>query len=146
MSQAILTATASAATPGRALRTMTTALAVAAAATLLGCATGSAQVDTGKGTLAQPLVAAAADATPRAQADTSAEAETDLGPTFDQDWPAVEGHPDLLATAVQPSAVGAGSWRGILRINCDLSHSAYDDPVVLPGEEGAAHLHRFYGN
>lgn len=61
-------------------------------------------------------------------------------------WPDLDGHPDLLATDRQPSPVTAGSWRGILRINCDLSHTAYDDPVVLPGQEGAAHLHRFYGN
>jgi hypothetical protein len=53
---------------------------------------------------------------------------------------------DLIAATKQPDAVGPNSWRGILRINCDFSHSSYDDPIVFPGDEGAAHLHRFYGN
>lgn len=33
-----------------------------------------------------------------------------------------------------------------MRINCDFAHSSYDDPVVFPGQDEAAHLHRFYGN
>lgn len=55
-------------------------------------------------------------------------------------------HPDILRTTVTPSPVAPNSWRGILRINCDFSHSDYDDPIVFPGMDGAAHLHRFYGN
>lgn len=55
-------------------------------------------------------------------------------------------HPELIRTTQQPSAVAPNSWRGILRLNCDFSHSAYDDPVVYPGQAGRAHLHRFYGN
>ena len=55
-------------------------------------------------------------------------------------------HPDLIATQVQPAAITDNSWRGILRINCDLSHSGYNDPIVYPGQRDAAHLHRFYGN
>lgn len=54
-------------------------------------------------------------------------------------------HPDLVRTTVQPSVVDANSWRGILRINCDFSHAAYDDPLVHPGRPGAAHYHQFYG-
>lgn len=53
---------------------------------------------------------------------------------------------DLIAATKQPDPAAPNSWRGILRINCDFSHSSYDDPIVFPGEEGAAHLHRFYGN
>ncbi len=53
---------------------------------------------------------------------------------------------DLIATNVLPDPVAANSWRGILRINCDFSHSSYNDPIVFPGVENAAHLHRFYGN
>lgn len=56
------------------------------------------------------------------------------------------GHDDLIATNVSPSPVAANSWRGIFRINCDFSHSSYDDPIVFPGQDDAAHLHRFYGN
>ena len=55
-------------------------------------------------------------------------------------------HPDILRTTVQPGVVDPNSWRGILRINCDFAHSDYDDPIVFPGRDGAAHLHRFYGN
>lgn len=57
-------------------------------------------------------------------------------------------HPtdDLLAATRQPDPAAPNSWRGIFRINCDFSHSSYDDPIVFPGEQSAAHLHRFYGN
>ena len=55
-------------------------------------------------------------------------------------------HPDLIATTVQPDVSNDNSWRGIFRINCDLSHSGYNDPIVYPGQKDAAHLHRFYGN
>lgn len=55
-------------------------------------------------------------------------------------------HPELIATTMRPSPVAPNSWRGILRINCDFAHSSYNDPIVYPGQEGAAHLHRFYGN
>ena len=56
------------------------------------------------------------------------------------------GHDDLLPTAMMPSPVEERSWRGIFRINCDFSHSSYNDPIVFPGQVDAAHLHRFYGN
>lgn len=55
-------------------------------------------------------------------------------------------HTDLVATQVQPEAVVDNSWRGIFRINCDFAHASYDDPIVFPGQDNAAHLHRFYGN
>lgn len=35
---------------------------------------------------------------------------------------------------------------GKLRFMCDPSHLAYDDPIVYPGQPGAAHLHHFFGN
>ena len=54
-------------------------------------------------------------------------------------------HPDLQRTSQVPAPVAPNSWRGILRINCDFSHAAYDDPLVYPGRAWAAHLHRFYG-
>ncbi|MFK8043591.1 DUF1996 domain-containing protein [Congregibacter sp.] len=59
---------------------------------------------------------------------------------------ASEAHPDLIATTVEPDKADPNSWRGIFRINCDFSHSSYDDPIVFLGESDAAHLHRFYGN
>lgn len=54
-------------------------------------------------------------------------------------------HPDLQRTTQVPAPVAPNSWRGILRINCDFSHAAYDDPLVYPGRAWSAHLHRFYG-
>jgi hypothetical protein len=58
----------------------------------------------------------------------------------------VQNHTDLVSTDIQPEQVAPNSWLGIFRINCDFSHASYNDPIVFPGEEGAAHLHRFYGN
>lgn len=31
-------------------------------------------------------------------------------------------------------------------VQCDLSHVAYDDPIVHPGMPGMSHLHQFFGN
>ncbi|MFK8013704.1 MAG: DUF1996 domain-containing protein [Marinicellaceae bacterium] len=53
---------------------------------------------------------------------------------------------DLLPTSVIPDFVAPNSWRGIFRINCDFSHSSYNDPIVFPNQLNRAHLHRFYGN
>lgn len=55
-------------------------------------------------------------------------------------------HEDFVPTNVSPSAAAPNSWRGIIRINCDFAHSSYNDPIVFPDQENAAHLHRFYGN
>lgn len=35
---------------------------------------------------------------------------------------------------------------GDFRTQCEFSHFAYDDPVILPNQPGAAHLHMFFGN
>ena len=35
---------------------------------------------------------------------------------------------------------------GQFRITCTFSHMSYDDPIVYPGKQGAAHLHTFFGN
>jgi hypothetical protein len=42
------------------------------------------------------------------------------------------------STAWEPS--------GAFRTFCAFSHLAYDDPIIYPGEFGAAHLHMFFGN
>jgi hypothetical protein len=31
-------------------------------------------------------------------------------------------------------------------VECELSHLAFDDPIVSPGQPGASHLHQFFGN
>ncbi len=35
---------------------------------------------------------------------------------------------------------------GQFRTACEFSHFSYDDPLVFPGQPGAAHLHMFFGN
>jgi hypothetical protein len=35
---------------------------------------------------------------------------------------------------------------GKLRFRCNTSHVSYDDPILYPGQPGAAHLHHFFGN
>ena len=35
---------------------------------------------------------------------------------------------------------------GYFRVKCEVSHFAYDDPIVHPGQPGRAHLHMFFGN
>lgn len=45
-----------------------------------------------------------------------------------------------------PYSPEAPTDEGKLRVNCDPSHSNYDDPILFPGQVGAGHLHRFFGN
>ncbi len=35
---------------------------------------------------------------------------------------------------------------GAFRTNCGVSHFAFDDPIVFPGQPGRSHLHMFFGN
>ncbi len=35
---------------------------------------------------------------------------------------------------------------GLFRVKCEVSHFAYDDPIVFPGQPGNGHLHMFFGN
>jgi len=46
-------------------------------------------------------------------------------------------------TAVQPELALAGGAGWI--VSCNYSHSLNDDPIVFPGQPGAAHLHDFVG-
>jgi len=46
-------------------------------------------------------------------------------------------HSDLAQSNQQPAKVEPNSWRGIFRINCDFSHSDYDDPIVFPEQDKA---------
>jgi Domain of unknown function (DUF1996) len=38
------------------------------------------------------------------------------------------------------------SVEGVFSVLCDFSHQLWDDPIVYPGQAGAAHLHQFTGN
>ena len=35
---------------------------------------------------------------------------------------------------------------GYFRVKCEVSHFAFDDPIVFPNNPGRAHLHMFFGN
>ena len=41
---------------------------------------------------------------------------------------------------------GRNRGQGGFRFDCDVSHFNLDDPIVFPGEVGAAHDHMFWGN
>lgn len=50
----------------------------------------------------------------------------------------------FLFAGVTPAA-HAGSAPGWI-VRCPLSHRMMDDPIVAPGQPGAAHIHDFFGN
>jgi hypothetical protein len=53
----------------------------------------------------------------------------------------------LVITSVALVALGATPVSAqSLKIECNASHTAADDPIVFPGRPGAAHLHEFFGN
>jgi hypothetical protein len=41
---------------------------------------------------------------------------------------------------------GGSDGTGNFRTVCKFSHMNFDDPIVYPGQEGAAHLHAYFGN
>lgn len=51
----------------------------------------------------------------------------------------------LLGAFLIPAPAQAAS-NIIVKLHCDLSHTSNDDPIVFPGQLGAAHIHNFYGN
>jgi hypothetical protein len=59
----------------------------------------------------------------------------------------VAGYDDTCLTAAE-QILEAGSyiWEGKLRFLCGPSHLNYDDPIIYPGQQGAAHLHHYFGN
>ncbi len=58
------------------------------------------------------------------------------------------GHPgwaDIIRQSVDSSTLKVTDI-GAFRVTCHHSHFSYDDPLVFPGQPGAAHLHQFFGN
>ncbi len=53
-----------------------------------------------------------------------------------------------LGALTEPAPVNdnGASPEGQFRAACEYSHFGADDPIVFPGEPGAAHLHMFFGN
>ena len=77
------------------------------------------------------------DASPwRDTAQTALDIQNHLGPRSDY-----LGTPGGNTERAFPVAEG-----GQFRVSCEFSHFAYDDPLIFPGEPGAAHLHMYWGN
>lgn len=45
-----------------------------------------------------------------------------------------------------PARVGPQGNVAQFVVHCDVSHIAFDDPIVLPWQPGASHQHQFFGN
>ena len=52
------------------------------------------------------------------------------------------GNERMQATAQVAPLSDIGAFRTV----CAFSHMSFDDPIVAPGQPGAAHLHTFFGN
>ena len=52
----------------------------------------------------------------------------------------------FLATVAIPGLVRAADALAEFSVLCTPSHQLADDPIVYPGEPGAAHMHQFIGN
>lgn len=52
----------------------------------------------------------------------------------------------LLVAAAPAQAATNKPTAGIFTVTCDYSHTAMDDPIVMPGESGMSHVHEFFGN
>lgn len=58
------------------------------------------------------------------------------------------GHPGTTQFLIEPSpySVRPGQSRDTFRITTRFTHFLKDDPITLPGQPGASHLHMFFGN
>lgn len=61
------------------------------------------------------------------------------------------GSPDFAAKRlidgqVIPLAATAGGWKGIMRVNCEFDHAAYNDPMTAQGKANGSVLNMFYGS
>lgn len=56
-----------------------------------------------------------------------------------------DGHPPGVSD-LDPGRVGPQGREPQFVVHCDLSHIAFDDPIVLPWQAGASHQHQFFGN
>ncbi len=52
----------------------------------------------------------------------------------------------LLLAVLAPAPSEAASRIGQFVLRCTYSHTLPDDPIVVPGQPGASHLHDFFGN
>ncbi len=136
---------------------------------------GGAAVPGNTPTTAAPATAAPTTVAPTTAAPAATPAPTTAAPTKSADavtingftdWPirntSLDARTQFVDTPAsqidwqqftEPSdrSIGLGSVTankhlGQFRTQCSFSHFAYDDPLVAPGQPGAAHLHMFFGN
>ena len=60
-------------------------------------------------------------------------------------WPSVRPVSDSESTATPAVHIGPQGRVGQFVATCAHTHSAPDDPIVLPGRPGTSHMHDFYG-
>ncbi len=48
--------------------------------------------------------------------------------------------------SIDPDRIGPQGRVAQFVVQCTLSHTGYDDPIVYPDEPGQSHLHTFFGN
>ncbi len=58
----------------------------------------------------------------------------------------ITGSGQALIQGGAPTGSPTPTGTSAFRIECGFSHMNYDDPIVYPGQQGAAHLHTFFGN
>jgi hypothetical protein len=52
----------------------------------------------------------------------------------------------LLQIPLTASSPIAAAADGKFAVDCPFTHRSHDDPIVYPGQPGAAHMHDFFGN
>jgi hypothetical protein len=57
-----------------------------------------------------------------------------------------EASPQRVDAGPDPHRVGPQGNLAQFVVECDVSHYAYDDPIVHPSHAGMSHLHQFFGN
>ncbi len=57
-----------------------------------------------------------------------------------------ETAPHRIDDGPDPQRVGPQGNLAQFVVECDVSHYAYDDPIVHPFQAGLSHLHQFFGN
>jgi hypothetical protein len=72
---------------------------------------------------------------------------TMAGPAIDRSRIPI-GHIGDDKVSIRPSAQQANpdSVIGAFRTHCFFSHMNFDDPIVYPDQQGASHLHTYFGN
>lgn len=60
--------------------------------------------------------------------------------------PSIPSNFDVSSWITRSPIPGPEIGVGAFRFLCSPSHLLYDDPIVYPGQPGAAHLHQFFGN